>query len=256
MAVNTAGDWVGGYCSGPGGYYGISWTAAAGTRLLPGPNSNEPIVSVDDVSGDGSIVVGAFYTPVQGSLTQRAFRSTPGSGVVALAPLSPTDEGIARAVSTDGLTVVGRSGGTPFRWHPNSGTVALPMLAGFTFQAASGVSDDGRTIVGSAIPERGLGQVLRWVDGGSPQDLGTGTVGGISGDGRVVVGSLTTITGGACVWGPTGAPTALLTVVGAPAADTDGWTGLSPIGVSNDGKVVVGSGTHNGQTEIWVAHLP
>ena len=254
MAVNTAGDWVGGYCSPT--YFGISWTAAAGTTVLPGPSNSEPIESVNDVSGDGSIVVGAYRAMVQGSSTQRAFRRTTSSGVVALAPVAATDDSIALAVSTNGLIVVGRSGGTPFRWHPDSGTVALPLLAGYSFQAASGVSDDGSVIVGTAFPASGPGHVVRWVNGGQPQDLGAGSIAGVSSDGGVVVGSLVDVAGGACVWGRTGAPTPLLTALGAPSADTTGWTNLSPAAVSNDGKVVVGIGTHNAQQEIWVAHLP
>ena len=87
---------------------------------------------VRDVSADGSVVVG---TSRVADFTNSAFRWTPATGMVAMAPggtFSAVSD--AHGVSDDGSVVVGdgRSAGNPegFRWTQAGGFVGLGDLPG------------------------------------------------------------------------------------------------------------------------------
>src|SRR5687767_3751167 len=61
----------------------------------------------------------------------------------------------------------------------------------------------------------------------------------------------------AFIWDPSNGERVLQTVlVNDFGLNLTGWTLQVATGVSADGTIIVGRGTHNGQTEGWVAHLP
>ena len=54
--------------------------------------------------------------------------------------------------------------------------------------------------------------------------------------------------------GQTGAHT--VTSLLGTTSDLTGWTLTYTTDVSDDGKVIIGTGTHGGVNEGWIAHLP
>jgi len=100
-----------------------------------------------DVSDDGSVVVGHAGVYLIGAGT-RAFRWTESTGTVILPDLPGQAPSIARAVTSDGIVVVGESGSRPVRWQGSgANALASPGTGG---GSARGISGDGTQIVGSA----------------------------------------------------------------------------------------------------------
>jgi uncharacterized membrane protein len=129
------------------------YSAGSGQQLLgaPGPF---PRSQANGVNGDGNVIAGEAFNSVgtQGV----AWRWTPAGG---MQPLGHTRVGhtvsAARAVSRDGQTIVGFSGGggvaEAFRWTATGGLQALPDQPGTVFSAsASAVNHDGSIIVGNS----------------------------------------------------------------------------------------------------------
>ncbi len=171
----------------------------------------------------------------------------------------------AYGVSGDGEIVVGVSdsfaGDQAFRWT-SGGMVGLGDFPGGAFNSqANAISRDGSTIVGSATSTEGV-RAARFVVGGAPVSLGT--LGGfsealaVSADGSVVVGrSSVGNTTEAFIWTSAEGMRPLSAVLAAAGADVSGWNIRSAFGISDDGRVVCGSGINpSGQIEGWVAVLP
>jgi probable HAF family extracellular repeat protein len=156
----------------------------------------------NDISADGTVVVGQSNYSVDGVSGQHAFRWT-SEGMVDLGSLL-TDSGLnydysyAYAVSADGSAVVGQSNTDDenthaFRWTGDLGMADLGTLGG-TYSYAVDVSNDGSVVVGTAYTEGNSNHhAFRWTEAGGMADLGTlgGTYSSanqVSGDGSVVIG--------------------------------------------------------------------
>lgn len=155
--------------------------------------------SAEDVSGDGSVVVGQSLS----TFGFEAFSWTAGGGMVGLGDLTGGSfESAAFAVSADGSVVVGRGtsddGPEAFRWTAGGGMAGLGDLSGgFFFSQANGVNADGSVVVGQSSSTVGA-EAFRWTAGGGLVGLGIlGTTGAFTGssandvsaDGSVVVGA-------------------------------------------------------------------
>lgn len=219
------------------------------------------------ISGDGSVVVGQ----VHGAGSQ-AFRWTPQGGMVGLGYARPWHSGSsAAAISRDGTTIVGGSGGDgsiaePFAWRAETGMLPLPTPAGSFEAGANAVNADGTIVVGRADTTSGW-RALMWREG-VMIDLGTGS--GFAGRptplalndaGTVVVGQAPVFTSDptAVVWTQASGWEILsdyLTRNGVPVPE--GWTLRWASSVSADGLTVGGWAIPpgGGDTQGFVATIP
>jgi probable HAF family extracellular repeat protein len=239
------------------------WTSAGGMVSLglplDGGGDQQAYSSYGTaVSGDGAVVAG-FSDPVND-----AFRWTDAGGMLSLGTLG-AGYSIARDCNSDGTVVVGESTGGlddhAFRWTPQEGLQDLGTMPGGTSSHAAGVSADGSTVVGYGGTSGFTGvRAFRWTSAGGMVGLGAPSgmasrAYGVSGDGTVVVGIITS-PDHAMLWTPSLGMLDLNTYLPSLQLDLTGWTLTTANGVSLDGRTIVGTGTHNGQTEAWVAQLP
>jgi uncharacterized membrane protein len=168
-------------------------------------------------------VVGYVFTPDQ--LEAALFNSE--GDTTRLGKLDPLSSSFASATNADGSVVVGSeySGENyvGFRWTLQTGMVALDSLPGDARAEAQGVSADGKLIVGrgSVNPNlfRTQGHALLWDDAHGVRRLD-----------------------------------AVLTELG---VDTGGVSLIELVGVSADGKVLVGNGIDASLRKVaFVARLP
>jgi len=240
------------------------WTSAGGmVNLGTLPDGTDSFAS--DVSDDGSVVIGTCYT----SAGARAFRWTSAGGMVNLGlPLDGGGDGEAYntygvAVSGDGGVVAGFSDpiNDAFCWTVAGGMEDLGTMTGGTSSHGTGVSADGSTVVGRGGTSGFTGvRAFRWTSAGGMVSLGTlpgksSHAYGVSGNGQVVVGVLSS-PDTAMLWTSSLGMVDLNTYLPSLGINLTGWTLTRANGVSGDGRTLVGTGTHNGLTEAWVAHLP
>jgi uncharacterized membrane protein len=267
---------VGSYFPSPGALEAFRWRvdgAFEGLGDLPG-GFPLPRSAAFSTSADGSVVVG------YGSAANRqeAFRWTQATGMISLTNTPGGDtESVALAVSDDGSIVVGQRGPSiqpeAFRWTSQTGMVGLGLLPGAIASTAHGISPDGAVIVGENRFPSGIGalhyEASYWTAAGGWVSLGDFPGGRISSiaydasaDGSVIVGSgQPTLVGSpltrAFYWtGESGMLNFQDLLISLGVSNLAGWTLNEARGVSHDGRTVVGTGTHNGRTEAWVATIP
>lgn len=254
------------------------WTSSSGFNYLGDLPGGDFWSEARDVSDDGSVVVGIGETATD----QQAFRWKSGQGMMSLGTIGGSS-GASRAfgVSGDGTRVVGNSdsniGNQAYIWKEGQGMAGLggffdpldpnaPMGVIF-FSTASAISADGSTVVGtgSSAQSGNNGQAFIWTEGAGLVGLGDLPGGqfrseavGVSGDGTYVVGRSWTASGQELfLWsqalGMRNLRTYLEDVV---ELDLTGWALLDVGGISDDGNVIVGFGSFNGQSSAWMAVLP
>lgn len=238
------------------GWFGFRWTQTGGMSPIG-------LWYARGVSGDGSVVVGDGSG--QNDPTQ-AYRWT-AAGPEALGVLHGGSSSWAMAVSSNGLSVVGTSftdltpsGEQAFLWTAEKGMSALVGLPGTTLSEGNGISADGSTVVGvCAGPE--VTQAFRWTAAEGMTLLGTLPNGGnstalaASGDGNIIIGFANTQYSEPFVWDITHGMRSLQGLLVEQHADLTGWSLDSALGISADGRTLVGSGYHNGATEAWIARV-
>ncbi|HEX4822964.1 MAG TPA: hypothetical protein VFV19_01490 [Candidatus Polarisedimenticolaceae bacterium] len=249
--------------TGTAGTRAFRWTISGGMvdlgLPLDGGGDGQALSSYGEaVSGDGLVVAG-FSDPVND-----AFRWTSAGGMHSLGTLTGVGYSIARDCNSDGSIVVGESTGSSddhaFRWSLAGGLADLGTMPGGTTSHASGVSDDGATVVGYGGTS-GFAQIraFRWTSVGGMVNLGTlpgmaSRAYGVSGDGQIVVGVLMSPDHAMLSTSALGMVD-LNTYLPSIGINLTGWVLTAANGVSGDGRTLVGTGTHNGLTEGWVAHL-
>lgn len=208
------------------------------------------------ISADGSTIVGFTVNTVG---RRHAFRWRADTGLVDLGTLTTGGISFAAAVSGDGAVVVGTAGTRAFRWTAEAGMIDLGTAGGGFVSSAAAISRDGSVIVGNASTAQSSSAVFRWTaaSGIVPVvEVGDGdafTVHAVNGDGSIIVGGGIY---GARMWkngvGLIDIPAALA----AAGENLIGWQLTHATGISTDGRMIAGYGTHNGRTEGWVAMLP
>ncbi len=262
-AVSADGSAMAGYVELEGDTQVFLWTAADGPQLLGIPTGDDRFAC--GLSADGQVLVGVDASD-WGAL---AFRLA-GGNLTHIGDL-PGDSEFSSAydISADGQTVVGMSrsasGPEAFRWTAVDGMVGLGHLAdASTASWAIDVSPDGAVVAGySEGPARV--EAYRWIEGLGMQGLGDLPGGdyfskayGVSADGSVLVGQSSSANGyEAFIWTEEDGLRALRAVLEDEyGLDLTGWTLMSAEAVSDDGRVIVGTGTNpEGKTEAWRAVL-
>jgi len=228
------------------------------------------------VSADGSTVVGGSRSVPGSPAPNEAFRWTRSEGMAGLGFLveNPTPQTFsdAQGVSGDGSIAIGYGysdlGLEAFRWAQATGILGLGDLpGGLYFSVASGISSDGSVVVGAGWPDTGGFEAIRWTEASGMTPLGRLPGGSnseaidVSADGSIVVGggdargSAGSI---AFIWDEANGMRNLERVlVDDLGLDLSGWTLSFALGISDDGRTIVGRGTNTlGQTEGWVAVIP
>lgn len=152
------------------------WTETRGTESLGVLDAGCPVSLAEDVSADGSVIVGCSYVnrPGTSSYIPTGFRWTPDRHMVPL-------DIVAQAVSGDGSVIVGKPFTDDARlsslciWDEENGTREIADLlaahgasvSGWTLTGGAAwfedISADGRTIVGIGIDPPGRQDTFRAV---------------------------------------------------------------------------------------------
>ena len=248
------------------------WTVAGGMENLGIPVANYfganlavgTYSKATAISGNGLMIVGVIDTDTDATgataLADRAFRYTHANTTwTNLGVLTDGDKSSAAAVSNDGSVVAGWSNllvgagqeRRAFRWTGGTMT-SLGTLGGHTSSEATGISSDGSVVVG--VSGNGAGQrAFRWT-GGTMTTLGTldnadaatSSIGAaVSGDGSTVVGWSTVTVAGTLVdrgfrWNGGTMQSVEDWLTGTGATVQPGFTTKYALGISSDGKVVLG----------------
>lgn len=267
-AVSRDGSVIAGTTVSPGiTAQAFRWVAGAGMEGIGELEGAELGSGASGISADGRVIVGASYS----ANGREAFRWVEGAGMTGLGDFPDGDfYSIAKGVSGDGEIVVGygrrESGDEAFLWSSQTGLIGLGDLPGGDhFSRAAAVSANGAVVVGSSRTGTRT-EAFRWTaDTGM---VGLGALEGttfnsvatdVSGDGSVVVGySASTSLGRApFIWDTQNGLQSLVEILVNLGADFTGWMQIEPRCVSDNGRVIAGSGINpDGNFEAWVAYLP
>lgn len=192
------------------------WNETVGYRSIGTlPDGTPTYGGSSDTNRDGSVVVGGA--------ANQAFVWTESDGLILLGDLRPTPgppNSVAKAVTRDGLIVVGNGyGASPFIWDAEGGMRALATVPpGIFNSAAYAASADASVVVGQASTDRGS-EAMIWTESGGMELL-----------------SVTLSTMG---------------------IDLDGWSLFDATGVSADGRTIIGNATKRGfETRAYIAVIP
>jgi probable HAF family extracellular repeat protein len=254
-AASSDGSIVAGlaYDNSGAGHQAFRWTAAGGMQGLG-------IYDADDMSSDGSVVVGSAVWTQSGGIQPPP---PPLGGCCAS----------ALGVSSDGSVVTGWSTTSSgllhaFRWARTTGAGLQDLgVTSGTESVGEDASANGAVVVGQARDNNDFWRAFRWTAAGGMSDLGT--LGGamsssdsVSDNGSVIVGtSLTTSSSAsnrAFRWTASkGMQDIQKLLLNAGATSVQGWILTNANRVSADGTVIVGTGLDpNKQTRAFRATLP
>jgi probable HAF family extracellular repeat protein len=197
-SLSSDGSIVVGYGTTSQGEQAFRWTKETGMVGL-GNLSNGSFRGTwaNDVSAQGTVIVG-YGDPVgSGWDTYRGFLWTQAAGMVEVGSLNGSARFMAFAVSADGRVVVGDGGLQAFRWVQGSGISGLGVLPGLQGSRAVAVSADGSVVTGSCYSVNWTSeQAFRWTPADGMQSLGAvpgyanSFPNAISPDGSVIAGTI------------------------------------------------------------------
>ena len=264
----------------PGQTDGVIWSEANGFVVLSHPSGFDRGVFANAISGDGQTVVGDLLNLSPGApLSREAFRWTAANGVETF---NAGQSSTAKEVSFDGTVIVGEKIFGPieegevfsYRWTEPTGFTSLgDIVNGNADNGPIDVSPDGTTIVGIAGEIGPNEQGFRWNSATNMVGLGDLPGGdlasiawGVSADGNIVVGAGNTgnpqdpFGREAFIWDPINGMRNLQQVLENDFGLADqltGWSLVQASDVSDDGRVIIGTGINpQGNQEAWVAIIP
>lgn len=145
-------------------YEAFRWTRDGGTEWLGALSEDLPFSSVENMTSDGSVIVGEAPLGTGESIVLSAFRWTRQTGMVALGNLPPNEDSKAYDVTRDGSIIVGVADHDSFFWDAVHGMRNLKDamkddygidMTGWGDLAVAAISSDGTTIVGDGVDPNG-----------------------------------------------------------------------------------------------------
>jgi probable HAF family extracellular repeat protein len=272
--VRITGDGVsvfGGVTNGGAGRTLARWTESGGLETLGDfPQLTDAVTwEIGAVNQDGTVVVGY----AQDADGPAPFRWTAAGG---LEDLGSLPEGVIGArptgVSADGTTVTGFAirneqwtGSDIFRWTAQDQLqimgASLP-IASWPDAGTLLLSTDGAVLAGAALLNGAPG-LVRWGEGGTAvASAGLAFVSDMTPDGSVLVGSTA---GTGFLWRPPVVElttpssaydvTRVETLLEQSGADATGWALESITNISDDGRIIYGTGTCGGVSTYYRMQL-
>jgi probable HAF family extracellular repeat protein len=244
---------------GESGLVAFKWTEAIRMQALQTAFGSAS--GANGVSADGSVIAGYFQ--LRPGVDSEAARWT--AAYQGLGDLPDGDfASYAHGVSADGAVVFGVGNGDNgvegFRWENGTMTGLGFGPVGSGNSQANAASADGSVIVGNSggFAARWT-QATGWVGLGSLSGSGNapgGEAKAVSADGSVIVGTIGFAQTG-FIWDSTNGMRDLKALLQAHGNDLSGWVFLEPLGISADGRTIVGTGQHGSSPlEAWVATIP
>ena len=262
--ISGNGSVIAGYTAGVGGEpnHAYRWTSGAGAADLGTLPGDYGAIAIG-LSDDGTVVTGASHNLSDGA---RAYRWTQSGGMKPLGTLGGS-QSYPWGLSGDGSTIVGQSGTTTtnhaFRWTDKQGMQDLGSLPGSIGSNAWATNFDGSVVAGTSHFSPGFEVGFLWTEIGGLQELKSlpatlnTYVGPVNADGSLIFGACE---GNgflrAVLWNSSQTPIDLNVYLPTIGIDLTGWSLETVSGVSADGSVFAGLGTHNGQFESWVVTIP
>jgi uncharacterized membrane protein len=223
------------------------WTQATGMVGLASSGTGSE--TANSVTGDGLTVVGTTDRFVSGGAP---FRWTSATGMESMTAAVSATAVSAYRISGDGSTVIGvgsdPSGYVGVRWSGGAAGQVLSFPLGFVGTNPLAVTSNGSTIFGVFTAQAGPDTPFEWTQSTGAVILSQSVLGvwglcDVSGDGSILVGRGDSTQGG-FIWElPNGQPRLLTEILTAEGASLNGLTEITPLAISDDGNVVVGSAT-------------
>lgn len=271
-----------------GGTTAIRWTDISSTTLIMAPTPRGGSLA-QDISADGSVVVGIFNVYTNDASSPQAFRWTEVGGLQQLGNLPGKTQSTSLKVSGDGQIITGVSSTTnpgiitfdtppntyaAFRWTTETGMTDLGNPVGANGVVDTYISQDGTTIVGRALYSHFDFGSVRWRDGTGWESLGflpsmnESVPSGVSRDGNTIVGTTYQRTYSspytstddlqtAYIWDPAHGMRSVESLLGSLGVDLHGAQLQYASDVSGDGLTIVGGGLDSfGERITWIATVP
>jgi probable HAF family extracellular repeat protein len=236
------------------GVESMRWTVGTGPvgmgDLIGGMHSSAAYA----ISAGGDVVVGVASDPTGG----KPVRWT-STGEIEILDARVTMR--ASGVSADGRNVIGDffpTSGPAVVWTDDGVIEIGDLPGGETGSIAFAISADGSTVVGYSAAAIGS-MAYRW-----RRDTGIVALGsvssvawGVNADGSIVVGSSESsdTSSPAFIWTESQGMVSIRSLLESFNVNCAGWRFDKALGVSNDGRVIVGNGTLNNRKVAWIVDL-
>jgi hypothetical protein len=242
------------------GQVAFYWTPGTGTIPLQNLIGGSEGIAAVAISANSSTIIGSWPS----TSGREAFRSTAAEGIVALGDIpGGALSTFATAVSDDGVVIAGNRmtasvppGNPSFdavRWTGGIATAIIPRTGlAADGSSALAISGDGTTIVGEVHSATGP-HAFRWTETGGLDvliDDRYSSATAASHDGSVIVGA---VNDEVFIWTEARGARRLADVLEHDyGLDLGDWHFLEAVGISADGKTIVG----NGNNGAWIVNIP
>ncbi len=241
--------------SGPGVF---RWTEDGGMQDIGLPPGGTGAFA-GPISADGSTIVPFVFTDSQAG----SMRWTVDAGYVTGEPLVGEEQFLV--MNGDATVFAQGRSSAAFLWTESGGYENIGGLPGFTSGTSPyAMTDDASVVVGECYGSGdNKGTAWRWTRETGMQDLGlpgpdyrTSMAWDVSADGERVVGAadayIEDIDPAATLWTPELGMVDLNDYLPTIGVDLSGWNLTFATGISGDGTVICGIGTHDGADAAWV----
>ena len=251
------------------------WTQATGFQWLQMPSGYDRVGGGGDTSADGRTMIAAFDVwPQSGFVRRDQFIWREGTGFEPIAAPAWATYAVLGSLDGSGTVASGRlesaepNSVRAARWTTTAGWQVLPLPSDGAYSYGGRISADGRVIVGAYVTsDTSLSRSYYWSEATGtvsipdvPGMYGTDAT-AVSGDGSVVVGNGTDGYHHPFIWTAATGTVELAQYLPSIGIDLTDWRLGSAWDISDDGTVIVGTGSHrlaNGTwaAESWVVTIP